>query len=145
MRDRRGLVAQWIERLRPKEGVGGSSPSEAAKARNVPTGHMDFRRHSQEVAQLLEELFLALLRRHRLHTARWHEWRSVWQPYGETDRRNHQSSRLAVHDHIAHHLLRGIAPVPQRKFRELGDAVDRVLAKVYSVPLSVFRIDGQPE
>jgi hypothetical protein len=26
-----GLVAQGIERLRPKEGVGGSSPSEAAK------------------------------------------------------------------------------------------------------------------
>ncbi len=26
----RGLVAQGIERLRPKEGVGGSSPSEAA-------------------------------------------------------------------------------------------------------------------
>jgi hypothetical protein len=26
-----GLVAQRIERLRPKEGVGGSSPSEAAK------------------------------------------------------------------------------------------------------------------
>ena len=25
-----GLVAQWIERLRPKEGVGGSIPSEAA-------------------------------------------------------------------------------------------------------------------
>ena len=25
-----GLVAQGIERLRPKEGVGGSSPSEAA-------------------------------------------------------------------------------------------------------------------
>lgn len=25
-----GLVAQWIERLRPKEGVGGSNPSEAA-------------------------------------------------------------------------------------------------------------------
>ncbi len=28
-----GLVAQGIERLRPKEGVGGSSPSEAAKTR----------------------------------------------------------------------------------------------------------------
>ena len=27
----RGLVAQGIERLRPKEGAGGSSPSEAAK------------------------------------------------------------------------------------------------------------------
>ena len=26
----RGLVAQRIERLRPKEGVGGSSPSEVA-------------------------------------------------------------------------------------------------------------------
>lgn len=30
----RGLVAQRIERLRPKEGVGGSSPSEAANFRS---------------------------------------------------------------------------------------------------------------
>lgn len=30
-----GLVAQWIERLRPKEGVGGSSPSEAATILNL--------------------------------------------------------------------------------------------------------------
>ena len=31
----RGLVAQWIERLRPKEGVGGSIPSEAARLLNL--------------------------------------------------------------------------------------------------------------
>ena len=35
VRQTRGLVAQGIERLRPKEGVGGSSPSEAANILNL--------------------------------------------------------------------------------------------------------------
>ena len=35
-----GLVAQRIERLRPKEGVGGSSPSEAANNLNLKPKNM---------------------------------------------------------------------------------------------------------
>lgn len=38
--ENRGLVAQGTERLRPKEGVGGSSPSEAAKFSPIDRGSM---------------------------------------------------------------------------------------------------------